>query len=336
MYTVTLIPGDGIGPEVAAATMKVLEATGVAIHWDIQSAGEAVYQATGALIPPSVFESIEKNKIVLKGPITTPIGKGFRSLNVHLRKTYDLFANVRPVKNLGTVKSRFEHVDLVIFRENTEDLYAGLEEMISPDEAHSIKVITRSKSTRIAVAAFDYARKTAKTKVTVVTKANIMKFTDGLFLEVARDVAKNYPELVLEEVLVDNMCMQLVMDPSKYQVILTENLYGDILSDLCAGLIGGLGLVPSANIGTSMAMFEAAHGSAPDIAGKNWANPTALILSGAMMLEYLGETEACNLVRKAVDQVLSDPLSVTRDLGGTASTTDFTQKMVATIRELRG
>jgi isocitrate dehydrogenase (NAD+) len=335
MHNVTLIPGDGIGPEIIASAVRVLESTGLKFSFDTQNAGEAEYNLKGKLIPDSLFESFERNKVALKGPITTPIGKGFRSLNVELRKKYDLFTNVRPVRNLGNVASVFKMVDLVIFRENTEELYAGVEEMISPDEAHSIKIITRPKSKRIAEAAFSYATRTGRKKVTVVTKANIMKLTDGMFLDEARKVAAKYPLIELEELLVDNMCMQLVMRPSNYDIILTENLYGDILSDLTAGLIGGLGLVPSSNIGEHMALFEAVHGSAIDIAGKDIANPTAIILSSAMMLQHLGESVAADWINKSVNDILLLPENFTSDLGGNLTTTEFTDKIIAAIKSYR-
>lgn len=335
MYNVTLIPGDGIGPEIIASAVRVLESTGIEFSFETQNAGEAEYHLHGKLIPDSLFESFERTKVALKGPIATPIGKGFRSLNVELRKKYDLYANIRPVRNLGNVPSVFRKVDLVIFRENTEDLYAGVEEMISPDEAHSIKIITRPKSKMIAEAAFSYANKTGRKKVTVVTKANIMKLTDGMFLEEARKIAGNYPQIEFEELLVDNMCMQLVTRPSNYDIILTENLYGDILSDLTAGLIGGLGLVPSSNIGEDMALFEAVHGSANDIAGKNIANPTAIILSTAMMLQHLGEPVAADWIIQAVNEVLQQPENFTKDLGGNLSTTEFTDKLIEAINSYK-
>ncbi|MDO5695399.1 MAG: isocitrate/isopropylmalate family dehydrogenase [Eubacteriales bacterium] len=331
MHNITLIPGDGIGPEISTATQKILAAAGVAIQWDVVNAGEKVYEETGALIPDSVYESIERNKIVLKGPITTPIGSGFRSLNVALRKKYELYANVRPALSIGDIETRFDDIDITIFRENTEDLYAGIEEKISDDEMHSIKVITRGASARIARAAFEYAVKTKKSSVTVVTKANIMKLTDGLFLDVAREVARDYPQIRLDEVLVDNMCMQLVINPDRYEIILTENLYGDILSDLCAGLIGGLGLIPGANLGEDIAIFEAVHGSAPDIAGKNLANPTALTLSACLMLDHIGEGDAAGRIRKALDKTLSDKENFTADLGGNKSTAEFTEAVISNL-----
>lgn len=332
MTKVTLINGGGIGPEISEATMKIVEASGADIDWEIVEAGEEAYKNTGELIPQNVYDSLEKNKVGLKAPLATPIGEGFRSVNVHLRKKYNLYANVRPVRNVGKVDSLFDDIDLVIFRENTEDLYAGVEEKISDDEMHSIKIITRSASMRIIEAAFEYAKAHGYPSVTVVTKANIMKLTDGLFLECGREVAKNYPDIELKEVLVDNMAMQLVIRPQEYGVIVTENLYGDILSDLMAGLIGGLGLVPGANLGEDMAIFEAAHGTAPDIAGQNKANPTALVLSACLMLDHLDMKKEAEAIRTALDTVLSDPANFTADLGGTTSTSDFTDKVVGVLK----
>ncbi len=336
MVKVTLIPGDGIGPEISAVMRRVVIATGADISWDIEEAGMHMMEKTGELVPASVYASIEKNKIALKGPITTPIGKGFRSINVALRLKYDLYACVRPVKSIGIVSSKFENVDLTIFRENTEDLYMGLEEQISPDEAHSIKVITRSKSERICRFAFMYANLHQKNKVAVVTKANIMKLSDGLFLEVARNVAKEYPDIQLQEVLVDNMCMQLVTNPQKYQVIVTENLYGDILSDLCAGLVGGLGFVPGANLGNEIAIFESVHGSALDIAGQGIANPTAMILTSAMLLRHLGYMNEAIWIEQAVDTVYQSKTNFTYDLGGKLSTNEIGEKIISVILDLKG
>lgn len=330
---ITMIPGDGIGREIAKATMDVIDATGLNIDWEIVNAGSETYEKEGEIIPQNVYDSIEKNKVAIKGPTATPIGKGFRSANVHLRKHYNLHANIRPVKSIGKTPSIHENIDLVLFRENTEDLYAGIEEKVSDDEMRSIKVITRGASEKICRDAFEYAKANGRKKVAVVTKANIMKLSDGLFLDVAREVAKDYPEIQVQEVLVDNMSMQLVMNPNQYEVIVTQNLYGDILSDIMAGLIGGLGLVPGANIGDDYAIFEAVHGSAPDIAGKGLANPTALILSGCMMLDYLGEKEAAEKIRKALDKVLSDEKNFTRDLGGSLGTEDFTNILIDTIKE---
>ncbi|SHK48139.1 isocitrate/isopropylmalate dehydrogenase family protein [Paramaledivibacter caminithermalis] len=331
MYDITLIPGDGIGPEVIDSAKQVIEATEIDMNWDIVNAGADVYAKKGILVPDEVFKSIERNKMVLKGPITTPIGCGFRSINVLLRKKYDLFANIRPVKKIKGIETPFKNIDLVIFRENTEGLYSGIEVKEQEDEARAIKVITKKASLRIIKEAFEYAQKNNKEKVAVVHKANIMKLADGLFLDCAREVAKSYPHIELQEVIVDNMCMQLVMNPSKYEVIVTTNLYGDILSDLCAGLVGGLGLVPGANIGRDMAIFEAVHGSAPDIAGKNIANPTAVILSGAMMLNYLGENKRSKLIVDAVERTIEEGKYVTVDLGGTASTTEMTKAIIQNL-----
>ena len=328
---ITLIPGDGIGLEITESARQIIDAMKLGIEWDIVQAGEAVYNETGELIPDNVYQSIEDNRVVLKGPITTPIGTGFRSVNVSLRKKYNLYSNVRPVQSLGKIPSLFEDLDLILFRENTEDLYAGVEKQISEDEAHSIKIITRGASERIVREAFKYAALNNRKSVTVVTKANIMKLTDGLFLNVARDIAKEYPSMKFNEILFDNMAMQLVMNPKQFDVIVTENLYGDILSDLMAGLIGGLGLVPGANIGDDIAIFEAVHGSAPDIAGQGIANPTALLLGACQMLNHIGELEAATRLRKSLDAVLSDPRNFTADLGGNMSTQEFTD---AIIKEL--
>ncbi|KAA9299654.1 isocitrate/isopropylmalate family dehydrogenase [Aerococcus sp. UMB8608] len=332
MTRVSLIPGDGIGPEIADATVQVLEAAGADIDWEVQRAGQAVYEASGELIPEAVYQSIEKNGLALKGPMTTPIGTGFRSANVALRKKYDLYANLRPIRSLGQVPALFPDLDLVLFRENTEDLYAGVEEKVSDDVMHSIKIITRQASERIIRQAFDYAQNHQRQHVTVVTKANIMKLSDGLFLDTARQVAKDYPDIPLKEVLVDNMAMQLVINPKQFDVIVTENLYGDILSDLMAGLIGGLGLVPGANIGKDLAIFEAVHGSAPDIAGQGRANPTAMILSACLLLDYIGQDDCAQNIRQSLDRVLSHTENFTPDLGGQASTTDFCQALCQDLR----
>ena len=332
MTRVSLIPGDGIGPEIADASVQVLEAAGADIDWEVQRAGQAVYEASGELIPEAVYQSIEKNGLALKGPMTTPIGTGFRSANVALRKKYDLYANLRPIRSLGQVPALFPDLDLVLFRENTEDLYAGVEEKVSDDVMHSIKIITRQASERIIRQAFDYAQNHQRQHVTVVTKANIMKLSDGLFLDTARQVAKDYPDIPLKEVLVDNMAMQLVINPKQFDVIVTENLYGDILSDLMAGLIGGLGLVPGANIGKDLAIFEAVHGSAPDIAGQGRANPTAMILSACLLLDYIGQDDCAQNIRQSLDRVLSHTENFTPDLGGQASTTDFCQALCQDLR----
>lgn len=328
MHRVTLIPGDGIGPEVAVAAKRVIDSTGVEILWDVFNAGEALFKETGSLIPDEAFNSLEQNRVALKGPITTPVGKGFRSINVMLRNKYDLYVNLRPVMSIPGIKTPFNGIDLVIFRENTEDIYCGIEYMKKPGKVEAIKTITEYASERIALSAFEYAAQHGRKKVTVVHKANILKMSDGLFLETARRVSKAYPMIEFEDIIIDNMCMQLVTKPERYDVILTMNLYGDILSDLCAGLVGGLGFVPAANIGKDMAIFEAVHGSAPDIAGKGIANPTAIILSGAMMLDYLGEKERAERIRKAVLKTIEDQSILTADMGGTATTKEFTEAVI--------
>lgn len=330
-HTIALIPGDGIGKEITQAVKSVAQALGSPIVWDEVVAGQDAIDATGDLIPQVVYDTIDKHKVALKGPIATPIGEGFRSVNVSLRKHYQLHTNIRPIRVLGQIPTLQKDVDIVLFRENTEDLYAGVEEQISPDEAHSIKIITRQASERIVKAAYEYAVANNRQKVTIVTKANIMKLSDGLFLKVAREIAAKYPQIETNEVLVDNMAMQLVMRPQQYDVVVTENLYGDILSDLMAGLIGGLGLVPGANLGDDVAIFEAVHGSAPDIAGQGVANPTALLLAFADLLDHIGLQEDANRLRQALDTVLSDPANFTRDLGGQLSTEAFTNKLIEAI-----
>jgi len=323
-YTVTLIPGDGIGPELAEATRGVLEATGIAFEWDVQEAGEATIASEGTPLPDRVIESIRRNRVALKGPITTPVGSGFRSVNVGLRQALELYANVRPAHTMKGVETRYENVDLIIVRENTEDLYAGIEHRVGPDAAESIKIITRAASQRIARYAFEYAVKNGRRKVTAVHKANIMKLSDGLFLESCQQVAVDYAgRIEFEDRIVDNMCMQLVQKPELYDVLVLPNLYGDIVSDLAAGLVGGLGVAPGANIGEKEAVFEPVHGSAPKYAGQNKANPTALILSGALMLRHLGETDAAAAVERAVREVIAEGTTVTYDLGGTAGTREF-------------
>lgn len=321
MFKIGLIPGDGIGQEVSRAAVSVLEKTKVAFELEIQNAGETVLKSRGELIPSEVHDMILRSDAVLKGPIGTPIAKGFKSVNVTLRQAHQLATNIRPVKSYSGL-SRYKDIDLVIFRENSEDLYMGKEQRISDDEVHGIKVITRKASTHIARGAFEYARACGRQKVTAVHKANIMKLADGLFLESVRTVAKDYPEIKYEEMIVDNMCMQLVMRPESFDVIVTENLYGDILSDLAAGLVGGLGLVPGANIGEAAAIFEAVHGTAPDIAGQNKANPIAMILSLAMLLDHLGAFKEATAIRHAVDGVLEerDVFVLTPDLGGSGTT----------------
>jgi isocitrate dehydrogenase (NAD+) len=328
-YNVTLIPGDGIGPEVTKAAVEIVNSTGIEIIWEIVNAGQDVFDEKGILIPDEVYESIEKNKVVLKGPITTPIGKGFRSINVALRKKYDLYANIRPISNLW--KNDGKPIDMVIFRENTEGLYIGIEHEITKDHFISIKKTTREGSERILDKAFEYAKNNAKEKVTLAHKANILKMTDGLFLEVGRETSKKY-QIPLEEVIIDNMCMQMVMNPSQFDLIVTMNLYGDILSDLGAGLVGGLGLIPSANIGDEIAMFEAVHGSAPDIAGKNLANPIAITLSAAMMLRHLGETKAAESIESSINRVLLKGEIRTKDLGGNNTTIEMKD---AIIKEMK-
>lgn len=331
MYNITLIPGDGIGPEVSKAAKCVVDATGLNINWEVVNAGEKVFEDTGVLVPDEVYESIEKNKIVLKGPITTPVGSGFRSINVMLRKKYDLYSNIRPVRSLPGIDTPFKEINLVIFRENTEGLYAGIEQKLPDGSCEAVKRITRDASIRIAEAAFEYAKKNNKKKVTVVHKANIMKLADGLFLNCIREASQAYPDIELQEVIVDNMCMQLVMNPNQFEVIVTTNLYGDLLSDLCAGLVGGLGLVPGANIGKNISVFEAVHGSAPDIAGKNLANPIALILSSAMMLNHMGETDKAETIIKAVTKTISEGKVLTCDLGGKATTNEITEAIIKNI-----
>ena len=331
-HTVTLIPGDGIGPELAEATRRVLDASGVEFKWEIVEAGEAVIAKEGTPLPQSVLDSILRNKIAIKGPITTPVGVGFRSVNVALRQTLSLYANLRPVRSIPGLKTRYENVDLVIVRENTEDLYAGIEHMVGPDAAESIKIITRAASERIARFAFEYAVANGRHKVTAVHKANIMKFSDGLFLESCRTIAAQYEgKIAFEDRIVDNMCMQLVQKPELYDVLVLPNLYGDIVSDLCAGLVGGLGVAPGANIGIDVAVFEAVHGSAPKYAGLNKANPTALMLSGVLMLRHIGEQAAAERVEDAIRAVIAEGRAVTYDLGGSAGTSDFADAIVARL-----
>jgi isocitrate dehydrogenase (NAD+) len=328
-HRVTLIPGDGIGPELAEATRRVLEATGVGFDWEYQEAGEAMIAEHGTPLPEAVLESIRRNKVALKGPITTPVGGGFRSANVTLRQALGLYANVRPARSMKGLDTRYEDVDLVIVRENTEDLYAGIEHMVGPDAAESIKIITRAASERIARYAFEYAVANGRRKVTAVHKANIMKLSDGLFLESCRTVAADYEgRIEFEDRIVDNMCMQLVQKPDLYDVMVLPNLYGDIVSDLCAGLVGGLGVAPGANIGTEAAVFEPVHGSAPKYAGLNKANPTALILSGVLMLRHLGEQAAAEQVEAALREVIADGRRTTYDLGGEAGTSQFADAII--------
>jgi isocitrate dehydrogenase (NAD+) len=327
-HTITLIPGDGIGPEVSSAVVRIIEATGVDIKWETHYAGAQALEKFGSTLPEELLESIKRNKVALKGPITTPVGKGFTSVNVGLRKALDLYANVRPVRALPNVPARYPELDLVVVRENTEDLYSGIEHVVVPGVVESIKIITEKASTRIARYAFEFARREGRRKVTAVHKANIMKLSDGLFLDCFRKVAADYPEIEADDKIVDNACMQLVMRPEQFDIMLLENLYGDIVSDLCAGLIGGLGLVPGANIGELGAVFEAVHGSAPDIAGQGIANPTALLQSGILMLRHLGEREAADRVEKAMLKVYTDGQVRTRDVGGTSHTDEFAQAVI--------
>ncbi|MFN7941223.1 MAG: isocitrate dehydrogenase (NAD(+)) [Thermoanaerobaculia bacterium] len=330
MRTITLLPGDGIGPEVMAATVRVLEAAGAKFEWESHVVGAEALAMTGNPLPQEVVDAVERNGIALKAPVTTPIGTGFRSINVELRKRLDLYANLRPAHTLPGVPSRYDGVDLVVVRENTESLYAGLEHEVVPGVVESLKIITERASTRIARFAFEYAVKHGRQRVTAVHKANIMKLSDGLFLECFRRVAEEYPRIQADDKIVDNLCMQLVIRPEQFDVLLLENLYGDIVSDLCAGLVGGLGVVPGANIGEHGAVFEAVHGSAPDIAGRNLANPLALIFSGVLMLRHLGEMAIADRINAAVQHVLATGVR-TRDLGGKASTTEFTEAIVRAL-----
>lgn len=331
MHNITLIEGDGIGPEIADAVIKIIDATGVKINWDRQTAGLDVIEKEGVPLPNRVIESIKKNKVALKAPVTTPIGKGFRSVNVQLRRELDLYANVRPCKNIEGIKTPFDNVDLVVIRENTEDLYAGIERKVDDDTAEGIKLITKKASTRIVKYAFEYAEKMGRKTVWAVTKANICKLTDGLFLECAREVAKNYPNIEYKEVLVDALCMQLVQNPSKFDVLVLPNLYGDIVSDLTAGLIGGLGVAQGANIGLEASVFEPVHGSAPDIKGQNLANPSALLLCAVEMLKNIDEFEAAQKIEKALFKTIKEGKILTQDLGGSAKTTEFRDEIIKNL-----
>ena len=332
-HVITLIPGDGIGPEVTAAVVRIFTVAGLDIEWERHDAGVTAFKRFGKSLPAELLESIQRNKVALKGPVTTPIAEGFTSVNVGLRKALDLYSNLRPVVNLAGVESRFTNVDLIIVRENTEDLYSGLEHEVVPGVVESLKIITERASTRIARFAFEHAREKGRRRVTAIHKANIMKLGDGLFLESCRTVSREYTDITYDERIVDAACMQLVMHPEKFDVLLLPNLYGDIVSDLCAGLVGGLGVVPGANIGTACAVFEAVHGSAPDIADKNLANPTALLLSALMMLEHIGERDRSDRIRGALGAVLTRGAVRTRDLGGTASTTEFTDAVCREIEK---
>lgn len=327
-HKITLIPGDGIGPEVTGATISVLRATGFEAEWETFVVGAEALSRFGDPLPQDLIDSIKRNKIALKGPVATPIGTGFVSSNVRLRKALDLYANLRPIKSLKGVPSRYEDIDLVVVRENTEDLYSGLEHEVVPGVVESLKIITDKASRRIAKFAFEYARREGRKKVTAVHKANIMKLSDGLFLRCFREVSEDYPEIKADDLIVDNTCMQLVINPTQFDILLLENLYGDIVSDLCAGLIGGLGVAPGANIGADIAVFEAVHGAAPTIAGRGIANPTALLLSAVLMLKHLGERERAERVQSALEKVLAEARVLTRDLGGNATTLEYTDAII--------
>ena len=330
-HTITLIPGDGIGPEIIAATVRIIEATGIDVEWETHIMGAQALEKYGTTLPENTIESIRRNRVALKGPQMTPVGKGFTSVNVGLRKALDLYANVRPIRALPNVPCRYPELDLIIVRENTEDLYAGLEHIVVPGVVESIKIITEKASTRIAKYAFEYARANGRKKVTAVHKANIMKLSDGLFLECFYNVAKDFAEIEADDKIIDNCCMQLVMRPEQFDVLVMENLYGDIVSDLCAGLIGGLGLAPGANIGEQGAVFEAVHGSAPDIAGQGIANPTAILMSAIIMLRHIGETDAADRTQKAMLAVFAEGKHITKDLGGTAKTNEFARAIVSKL-----
>jgi isocitrate dehydrogenase (NAD+) len=327
-HRITLIPGDGIGPEVTNATVRILEATGVKFEWETFMVGAEAFEKYKEYIPKDLNDSIERTRVGLKGPVTTPIGGGFASINVELRKRFELYANFRPIRNLPHIPTRYPDVDLIIVRENTEGLYSGIEHEVVPGVVESLKIITEKASTRIARFAFDYARKNKRKKIHAIHKANIMKLSDGLFLRCSRAVAKEYPEITYGEHIVDNTCMQLVMNPYQYDMLVLENFYGDIISDLCAAFVGGLGLVPGANFGDHCAIFEAVHGSAPDIAGKNLANPTALLRSALLMLRHLGEREAALRVRTALERVYRTRDKLTRDVGGKAGTSEFADAVI--------
>lgn len=327
---ITLIKGDGIGPEIADSVLEIIDSAGLSIDWDIQTAGMNVVEQEGSPLPERVLDSVKKNKTALKTPVTTPIGKGFRSVNVQLRKELDLYANLRPCYNIPSVKTKFENVDIVVVRENTEDLYAGLERKVNEETAESIKIITKQASERIAEFAFDYAVKNNRKEVCVVTKANICKLSDGLFLNCARDISEKYPNIKLREILVDNCCMQLVQNPNQFDVLLLPNLYGDIVSDLCAGLVGGLGIAQGANIGREIAVFEPVHGTAPDIAGQDKANPSALLLSAVEMLNYIGENQTAKRIKDALFRALDDGIKTT-DLGGNYTCSKFTKEVIARL-----
>jgi isocitrate dehydrogenase (NAD+) len=330
-HKITLIPGDGIGPEVTGATISVLRATGFEAEWETFVVGAEALSRFGDPLPQDLIDSIKRNKIALKGPVATPIGTGFVSSNVRLRKALDLYANLRPIKSLKGVPSRYEDINLIVVRENTEDLYSGLEHEVVPGVVESLKIITDRASRRIARFAFEYARREGRKRITAIHKANIMKLSDGLFLRCFREVAEDYPEIKADDLIVDNTCMQLVINPNQFDVLLLENLYGDIVSDLCAGLIGGLGVAPGANIGEEIAVFEAVHGAAPNIAGRGIANPTALLLSAVLMLKHLDERERATKVQTALEKVLAEGKVLTRDLGGQATTLQFTDAIIRAL-----
>ncbi|HEX2598424.1 MAG TPA: isocitrate dehydrogenase (NAD(+)) [Terriglobales bacterium] len=331
-HKITLIPGDGIGPEVTKATVRILEATGLKFEWETFQAGAEAYEKYHEYIPKELLDSIDRNRVALKGPVTTPVGGGFASINVALRKKFELYANFRPIRNLPHIPTRYPDVDLIILRENTEGLYSGIEHEVVPGVVESLKIITEKASTRIARFAFDYARKNGRKKIHAIHKANIMKMSDGLFIRCSRNVSKEYPEITYGEHIVDNTCMQLVMNPYQYDVLLLENLYGDIISDLCAAFVGGLGFVPGANIGDQHAIFEAVHGSAPDIAGKNMANPTAVLRSSLLMLRHIGEHDAALRIRNALEKVYRDREKLTRDVGGKAGTSEFADHIIEAMQ----
>ncbi|HET8798573.1 MAG TPA: isocitrate dehydrogenase (NAD(+)) [Thermoanaerobaculia bacterium] len=333
-HKITLLPGDGIGPEVTAAVVQIIECAGVDVEWEKYFVGAEAISRFGDPLPQEVLDSILRNKVALKGPVTTPVGTGFASINVRLRKTLDLYANLRPVKSMPSIKTRYEDIDLIVVRENTESLYAGLEHEVVPGVVESLKIITEKASTRIARFAFEYARTHGRKRVTAVHKANIMKLSDGLFLQCFRNVAKEYPNIEADDRIVDNLCMQLVVNPNQFDILLLENLYGDIVSDLTAGLVGGLGVVAGANIGENGAVFEAVHGSAPDIAGQNKANPLALLQSAVLMLQHIGEMGPARRIHDAIVRVLAmGPENRTRDIGGEGSTTDFTAAICGVLRK---
>jgi isocitrate dehydrogenase (NAD+) len=332
-HRITLIPGDGIGPEVTKPTLAIIKAAGVKVAWDSHLAGAEALKKHRTTIPKPLIDSFERNRVALKGPVTTPVGEGFASVNVELRKTFDLYANLRPIKNLPGVRARYQGIDLIVVRENTEGLYSGIEHEVVPGVVESLKIITKRASTKIARFAFDYAKRNGRKKVTAVHKANIMKMSDGLFLDCARKMAPRYKTIGFSDVIVDNACLQLVLDPWKFDVLLLENLYGDIVSDLAAGLVGGLGVVPGANLGDRHALFETVHGSAPDISGKKIANPTAMILAAVMLLRHISETVAASRIASALEKVLMQGAVMTPDLGGSSSTEKFAEAIIREIEK---